>query len=436
MFALTLARRPAFAIDIGPGGRFVPFEDRESLNCDPSHPQDRVGWLPMGMREPSVSVIAQLPAWAEWVASTPYRVGVEEEVMILDPASGALAAGGAALDDLPRDLGERVHPETHQSAAELATTPHREASEVGREAGFLRRRLQSHLAEHGLALAAAGTHPLAVWTDIRVSEGPRYQIIHETMRELARREPTFALHVHIGVDTAPRALALLNRLVTHVPLLLALSANSPFWQGRDTGLSSARTSIFQAFPRTGLPQIYSTYEEYIEAIDRLVRTDAIPEPTFIWWDVRLQPGLGTVEVRIMDSQITADATAALAALVQIIAHLELEEGYCSDALQAAPEVLDENRFLAARDGMEAQLIDLEAGRRLPARGQLDHLLDQAHDHAEELGCADALSAVRDLSHASGAAWQRETAVSGGLDRVVPALIARFGESGGRRPHER
>jgi glutamate---cysteine ligase / carboxylate-amine ligase len=350
--------------------------------------------------------------------------------MILDPASGALAVGRAGLDELPGELVGHIQPETHQSAVELATAPHREVSQVGREAIDLRRRLQSHFAEHGLALAAAGTHPQAVWTDIRVSEGPRYRIIHETMRELARREPTFALHVHVGVDTAPRALTLLNRLLTHVPLLLALSANSPFWQGRDTGLSSTRIPIFHTFPRTGLPRLYSEYEDYIEAIDRLVRTDAIPEPTFIWWDVRLQPRLGTVEVRVMDSQLTADATEALAALVQTIAHLELEEGYCSDALQAAPEVLDENSFLAARDGMEARLIDLEAGHRLPAQDQLAHLLDRAQDHAEELGCANALAGVRDLARANGAAWQRRTAASGGLEQLVQSLIGRFGESGG------
>jgi glutamate---cysteine ligase / carboxylate-amine ligase len=384
----------------------------------------------MGAREPHVPVSAPLPAWAEWVASTPYSVGVEEEVMILDPASGALAVGSGGLDDLPPDLVGRAQPETHQSAAELMTTPHREVSEAGREARTLRRRLQSHLAEHGLALAAAGTHPQAVWTDIRVSEEPRYRVIHETMRELARREPTFALHVHVGVDTAPRALMLFNRLRTHVPMLLALSANSPFWQGRDTGLSSARIPIFQAFPRTGLPRAFSSYEEYVEAIDRLVHSGAIPEPTFIWWDVRLQPGLGTVEVRIMDSQITADASETLAALVHSIAHLELEEGYCSDALQIAPEVLEENRFRAARDGMEAELIDLEAGRLLPARDQLDDLLDRAHDHAEELGCADAVTAVRDLSRATGAMWQRRTAASGGLERLIQSLIARFGETGG------
>jgi carboxylate-amine ligase len=324
-----------------------------------------------------------------------------------------------------------VQPETHQSAAELTTAPHRDAGGAGREAGALRRRLERHLAEHGLVLASAGTHPRAVWTDIRVSQTPRYRIIHETMRELARREPTFALHVHIGVDSAPRALTLANRLRTHVPLLLALSANSPFWQGRDTGLSSARVPIFQAFPRSGLPRAYSSYEEYVEAVDRLVRTGAIPEPNFIWWDVRLQPRLGTVEVRIMDSQTTADATNALAALVQTIAHLELEEGYCSEELQTAPEVLDENRFLAARDGMEAELIDLEADRRLPAHEQLDHLLDRAHDHAEELGCADALGAVRDLSRANGAAWQRRTAASGGLELLVQSLIARFSETGPR-----
>ena len=147
------------------------------------------------------------------------------------------------------------------------------------------------------------------------------------MRELARREPTFALHVHVGVADPEDAVRLANRLRAHLPLLLALSANSPFWQGRDTGLASARTPLFQAFPRVGIPRAFDDYADYVEAVDLLIRCGAFPEPTFLWWDVRLQPRFGTVEVRIMDAQTTVEDTAALVALVQSIARLEVEEGF-------------------------------------------------------------------------------------------------------------
>ena len=168
----------------------------------------------------------------------------------------------------------------------------------------------------GLRRASAGTHPFAVWHETVVSSGERYQAVYGSMRELARREPTFALHVHVGVPDPEDAIALANRMRAHLPLLLALSANSPFWQGRDTGLASARTPLFQAFPRVGIPREFDDYDDYVETVDLLIRCDAFPEPTFLWWDVRPQPRFGTVEVRIMDAQTTVAETAALVALVQ------------------------------------------------------------------------------------------------------------------------
>ncbi len=174
--------------------------------------------------------------------------------------------------------------------------------------------------------ASAGTHPFAVWQEIVVSAGERYQFVYGSMRELARREPTFGLHVHVGVPDPEAAIHAANRLRTHIPLLLALSVNSPFWQGRDTGLASARTPLFQAFPRVGIPRAFADYAEYVESVDVLIRCDAVPEPTFLWWDVRPQPRFGTVEVRIMDAQTTLADTAAIAALVQCIVRLEVEEG--------------------------------------------------------------------------------------------------------------
>jgi carboxylate-amine ligase len=196
-----------------------------------------------------------------------------------------------------------------------------------------------------------------------------------------------------------------NRMRAHLPLLLALSANSPFWQGRDTGLASARTPLFQAFPRVGIPREFDSYEQYVSTVELLIRCEAFPEPTFLWWDVRPQPRFGTIEVRIMDTQVTVGATAALAALVQSIARLEAEEGYVPDELVSSPEVLAENRFLAARDGVLAAFVDPLAGRRVPLPELLDDLLAAARPHAEDLGCADELERVTELVERPSAARQ-------------------------------
>jgi glutamate---cysteine ligase / carboxylate-amine ligase len=366
------------------------------------------------------------PAWSDWAPSPPYSVGIEEEAMLLDPQHWALEpCSDRVLPSLPATLASRVTAETHEAAIELATAPHLSVHDTTAEASSMRAALVAELDRHGVRVAAAGTHPFAIWAESQVSRAARYQLVYESMRELARREPTFALHVHIGVPERDRAVELQNRLRAHLPLLLALSVNSPFWQGRDTGLASARTSIFQAFPRVGIPRVFSSYEEYVEAVDTLLRCDAFPEPTFLWWDVRMQPRFGTVEVRIMDAQTNAARSGALAALVQAIAHLELEEGYHHDRLIEAAEVLEENRFLAARDGMDARFIDPVAERRVPATEQLNRLLEAARPHAQDLGSESALETVVELARETGAARQRRVAKGPGLPGLVAHLAADF-----------
>lgn len=372
---------------------------------------------------PSLSLVGD---WSDWVASEAYTVGVEEEMMLLDPASWSLAQhSDHVLARLSPGVSPHAAAETHEAAIELATGPHATAVDAAAEAAELRAGLASDLERLGLRVAAAGTHPFAVWTDTKVSSGARYQVVHESMRELARREPTFALHVHVGVPNPEAALELLNRMRTHLPLLLALSANSPFWQGRDSGFCSVRTPIFSAFPRVGIPRAFGSYSDYVDVVDQLLRVDAIPEPTFLWWDLRLQPSLGTVELRVMDVQTTSAHTAALVAAVQTIAHLELESGYHAAPLIHAHEVLAENRFLAARDGMDALLIDPVLDERVPAREMLNDLLAAGYPHAQELGCADAFESLADLADAGGDQWQRSIGHSGDLRRVVEGLADSF-----------
>jgi carboxylate-amine ligase len=348
--------------------------------------------------------------------------------MLLDPSDWALApAIDRVLPALSDALAPHVGAETHRSALELRSGVHRSVAAGIGELHELRRQLSTELAPLRLRAAVAGMHPFAVWQDTQISAGERYQVLHGSMRELARREPTFALHVHVAVPDAEDALRAFNRMRAHLPLLLALSANSPFWQGRDTGLASARTPLFQGFPRVGIPRAFSDYAEYVEAIDLLLRCDAFPEPTFLWWDVRLQPRFGTIEVRIMDAQTTTRDSAGLVALVQSLVRLEVAEGFAAEDLVGAPEVLAENRFLAARDGIEAELIVPSLGRRLPARRVLDATLDACLPHAEELGCARELEAVRQLSDRPGRARQLSGAAGPqGLVGLVSALAGAFG----------
>ncbi|HEY2161053.1 MAG TPA: YbdK family carboxylate-amine ligase [Solirubrobacteraceae bacterium] len=367
-----------------------------------------------------------VPGWAQWRASAPYSVGIEEEVMVLDPVDFSLALDTEqALHAVPDDLAGHLSVETHEAAIELATSPCSSVEEAGDELVGLRSSLLGALEPAGLRAAAAGTHPFAMWTETRVSGGARYQLIFQTMRELARREPTFALHVHVGVSDPDSAIVLLNRLRAHVPLLLALSANSPFWQGRDTGMASVRTPIFQAFPRVGIPRAFGSYLEYVEAVDQMLRCNAFPEPSFLWWDVRARPQFGTIELRVMDAQSTAERSLALAALVQTIAHLELEEGHHDPLLLHAPEILDENRFLAARDGMDARLLDPVNETQVPAREQLTELLDVAAPHAQELGCENALELVSEIALDAGALRQRRIARRTNLNGLVSALARDF-----------
>jgi carboxylate-amine ligase len=372
----------------------------------------------------------ELPLWAEWKSSEPYSIGIEEEVMLLDPADFSLAqCVGDILPALSPELQARATSETHQAALELSSAPHAQAAGAAQEVADLRTALARELEVFGKRVASAGTHPFAVWTETEVTSGRRQQLVHDSMRELARREPTFALHVHVGVAEPERAIALQNALRSHLPLMLAASANSPFWQGRDSGLASARIPVFGAFPRVGIPRVFPSYSHWVQAVDVLLRSGAFPEPTFLWWDVRPQPRFGTIEIRIMDAQTTPRETGLLAALVQAVARLELEEGFSSKTLIDAVEVLDENRFLAARDGMEAALIDPTADRRVPAVELLEQLIHAARSHGQDLGCEAALDELAERGRGTGARRQRTAMDAGGdLAPLVERLSAQFVEA--------
>ena len=318
------------------------------------------------------------PAWSEWKQRerAEYTGGIEEEVMLLSEDFSLANRVEAVMPRLPEPVAEQATRETQNSVIELCTEVHTDVDSAVGQLRDLRTELTETLATLGLRSAGAGTHPFAVWEEIAVTSGDRQEFVHGSMRELARREPTFALHIHVGLADPELAIDVCNSMRVHLPVLLALSANSPFWQGRDTGLASARTPLFQAFPRVGVPRAFADYSHYVKSVDLLIETGAIPDRSYLWWDIRPQPGIGTIEIRVMDAQTRSDDTAILAALTRALVKLEAEEGFASDKSIEAHEALSENRFLAARDGVHAELIDIDHESRRPFLEILETMLDR------------------------------------------------------------
>jgi glutamate---cysteine ligase / carboxylate-amine ligase len=371
--------------------------------------------------------IRRWPEWARWNGSLErrYTLGVEEEIMLLNRSDHSLSESSeAALEDLSEDLRAHTFLETHAAVIELATGIHLDVAGAVAELGTLRAQLARQVGQMGLDVAAAGTYPLTSPVQTRITGAERYRKIADSMRALARRAPTLALHVHVGVPDREDAVRVLNRLRVAVPVLLALSANSPFSQKRDTGFASARTVIFQGFPRTGTPRSFANYADYVDAVDMLIASAAIPDPSFLWWDVRLQPRFGTVEVRVMDTQSTIAESVGLIALVQSLARLELE-GESADEGKIGPEALAENRFIAARDGSNARLIDACRRALVPVHALADAALTDCGPHAAALGCVDELEGVERLAAANGADRQHAQADETGLGGLVSTLIERF-----------
>lgn len=371
------------------------------------------------------------PEWAEWRADghgAPYTLGIEEELMLLD-GDGALAfRSEEVMARLPEVVRERASLETHASVIEIETGPHETVRGAVAELAARREATRRAVAELGLAFAAAGTHPTTTWKETEIPGTERSRRVADSMRALARREATMAMHVHVAVASGEQAVAAYNALRERLPLALALSANSPYWQGRDTGLASTRTPLFHAFPRTGIPAPFADYGDWVERVGALTRSGAIPDPSFLWWDVRLQPALGTVEVRIMDAQTDLADAAAIAALVQCWVQLAVERGEPPAADH--PEALLENRFLACRDGIEARFVRRESDELVPIRAIAEVELAACGSHAEALGCAGELARVRELLHVNGAARQREVGERDGIDAVAPWLAERTAASPG------
>jgi glutamate---cysteine ligase / carboxylate-amine ligase len=334
-----------------------------------------------------------------------YTIGIEEELMILDAESLELSNSiEVMLEAAPE--GE-IKPELLESVLEIATDPRPNTAEVADQLRGLRRLVRERAASKGLAIGSAGTHPFAMWEDQRVSARPRYRDLVSALRFVARQELIFGTHVHVGIEGPEKAIHVANGMRVHIPVLLGLSANSPFWRANATGLASTRTPIFRAFPRVGIPPYYRDWEEYERRIEFMCRTGVIEDYTYLWFDVRPHPNFGTVEVRIMDAQTRVDHTLALAALTQAMVK-ELAEQFDDGqkVLDLPYEILDENKWLAARHGLDGELVDLPHDERIRTRDLAGRLLDRLREHAQDLGSEHELEGIQDLlDRGNGAARQ-------------------------------
>jgi glutamate---cysteine ligase / carboxylate-amine ligase len=333
--------------------------------------------------------------------SAPFTVGIEEEYQLLSAESHELVP---RFDEIAEEAAdERVHQELMTSVLEAATGIHERVGAAVEEVREIRRALGDAASRRGALIASAGTHPFSRWEHQEITESPRYQGVVEELRWVAEQVAIFGLHVHVAVPSADAAAAITMAMRTHVPELLALSANSPYWQGRATGLASTRSKVFETMPRSGLPPRLESYAEFEELVARGTAAGFFRDYTYLWWDVRPHPKLGTVELRTFDAQTRVENVVAIAALTQCLVASFAER-------RPAPQprtFVDENKWRAARYGLDAELVDLAHDTERPARQAIRELIQVAEREARGLGCAGELAEVeRILDRGNGADEQR------------------------------
>jgi glutamate---cysteine ligase / carboxylate-amine ligase len=355
-----------------------------------------------------------------------FTIGVEEEFQIVDPetwelrshVSELLTASGPAL-------GDQIKRELHQSIVEVGTKICADVSELEQEVTRIRREL-SHGAESvGLRIAAAGTHPFSRWKDQVLSPGARYENIVEELQQLARSLLIFGLHIHVAVPDRTSTIELLNEARYFLPHLLALSTSSPFWQGRDTGLKSYRTTVFRRFPRSGIPDQFDSWSEYEAYLTMLVELHCIDDGKKVWWDLRPHPLFGTLEFRICDVPTSPRVTVALAALAQAIVVKLYRLRRSNLGFRIYPRALvEENKWRAARYGIDGRLIDFGKRQEVPMRDLARELVEFVDDVVDELGSRKALQYVETII-AEGTSADRQLQVykeTGDLRAVVRWLV--------------
>jgi glutamate---cysteine ligase / carboxylate-amine ligase len=349
--------------------------------------------------------------------NAPFAVGAEEELLLVAATSPHDLAHWAG--ELVARIGSTlVKPDVYEAMVEGVSPI---CASGGEAAGELER-LRDAMRRAGATLAGAGLHPAATFGEVAHVRHPRYEHIHDTMRGLLERTPTAALHVHVGMPDPETAIAVCNRLRAHLPLLQALAAQSPYWHGRDAGFATARAQLFRGFPRAVIPRPFAGWEDYESSVRAWLAAGALDDYTFLWWDIRPHPRLGTVEVRAMDAQSRLTTVAGLAALVHALA------AACADGhgVVESAEALTESSFRAGRDGLDATI--WWCGGLRPVPEVAADVLALARPYARDFGSEDALTEVeRVLRDGNGADRMRAAHAAGGMPAVLERLVAEAAE---------
>lgn len=336
-------------------------------------------------------------------SNTAHTVGVELELGIVDANTQQLVSGcGDLLGRMPPELGEDVKHELMQCCIEVISGVCESVPDARADlAGKLRLVEQAADAE-GLRLWWGATHPFGLWEDQRVTENQRYLALVQLLQELARRMITFGLHVHVGVDSGDKAVMICDRIMQHLPTLLALSASSPYWQKRDTGLHSHRSKLMEGLPTAGLPTLMRNWSEYVWLVNHMVETGFINTIREIWWDVRPHHNFGTVEVRVCDMPGNLDHVCGLTALIQCLVKKlsdDIDEG--TYQFDCHPMMVRQNKWRAARFGSSARLVHARDYRVRPVSDIVSGLVDRLREIAVDLGCEAELLFVKEIAHGEG-----------------------------------
>ena len=356
-------------------------------------------------------------------------LGVEWELQLVDRETRELTAGAVEILQELRPEGAEEHPkakhELLQSTIEIITGICATVAEARDDLQGTLKEVAAGAERRGLGLLCSGTHPLSDWSEQQISPDPRYGRLVEEMQWLARRMQIFGVHFHVGVRSAEKSIAIANALTAYIPHFLALSASSPYWHGRDTGLASSRSKVFENLPTAGLPYRMEGWQEFEQFMDTLVTANAITSIREVWWDIRPHPDFGTVELRICDGIPTLREVAGLAAMAQsLVEWLDtlIDRGY---TLPVPKEwVIRVNKWRAARYGIDADVIADDQGTQVPLRQSVSELVEELSPVASRLGCVDELTSILEtLDHGPSYVRQRGIVTAGGgLTDVVDSLL--------------
>ncbi|MBE7509438.1 MAG: carboxylate-amine ligase [Bacteroidia bacterium] len=355
-----------------------------------------------------------------------FTIGIEEEFQVIDPHTRELRShmhqiveGGKVV------LKEQVKAEMHQSVVEVGTNICKDVKEARKEVTYLRQMVAKLAHKQGLVIAAAGTHPFSRWQDQLITDHPRYEEIIREMQDAARSNLIFGLHVHVGIEDRETGIRLMNQARYFLPHIFALSTNSPFWEGRNTGFKSFRTKVFDKFPRTGIPDEFYSATQYDDYIQLLIKTKCIDNAKKVWWDIRLHPFFNTIEFRICDIPMRIEETITLAAIMQaIIAKLYWLMQYNLSFRTYSRALINENKWRAARYGIENKLIDFGKEKEVETTQLIEELVEFIDDLVDDLGSRKEVDHVFDMmKKGTGADRQLDVyAKTGDLKKVVDYII--------------